>query len=166
MNKQLVTDIVFSADGSVDVNATMDKAKGVLQGLVERLATDHDSVTVGITTFLMANPALKTVPTTALIRALMNARASTGEFAGDFTKQEEAYKRIEEVVPSYIKANPDQFHTGKKLGVAIRYVPGEVDENGAQKYRHSDEEWAKITAKKAAAQASDDAPESATAKVA
>lgn len=127
-----------------------------------RMATDFNSVAVEINAYLIANPKLRTVPTSALIRSLWETRVENGELKGK-THEEKAtmFARLEEVVPEYVKAHGDRFHMGRKTGIAIRFVEGEVvkDAEGnplynaegdeTQAYRHSAEEWTKITAAKA-----------------
>ncbi len=68
--------------------------------------------------------------------------------------------RLTEILPGYFRSNPDRFHMGRRDGISIRYVPGEVSRNEkgealsnpdgtpAQRYRWTDAEWTEKTAKK------------------
>jgi hypothetical protein len=172
MAKQIVCDVVFNADGSVNSEATQENFSGLLNDLKARVQTDFDSVSVEITTFLLANPALKTIPTSELVRSLWETRVENGELKGKSQQEKSAlFSRLEEVVPEYVKSNTDMFHMGRKTGIAIHYVTGETakdakgqetfdgEGNPVQAYRTDAETWAKITAPKPAK----DAPATANA---
>jgi hypothetical protein len=164
MGKQIICDVKFGADGSVDEQGTRDSFNSLLARLVAQVKEDHDSVAVEVIAFLLENPNLKTISSPSLVRALWERKVEAGLLKGKTQEEKSAmYARLEEVVPEYVKANPDMFHMGRKTGIAIRAVPGEYQKNqdGSTKYdgngaeipafRHTDEEWAKLTAKKAAA---------------
>lgn len=182
MARQIVVGVVFNADGSMDSAATTLAFNTSRDTLAAQLQTDFDSVAVEVTTFLLANPALKTIPTSSLVRAIWDARIEAGEYAGKTREEKDAaFARLDEVVPDYVKANGDQFWMGRKTGIAIREVVGETvkDKDGAdvydaqgntvQAYRHSAEEWTKITTPspaalaKAAAKAAEEAAKAAKA---
>ena len=163
MAKQIVTDVVFNADGSVNGEATRLAFNGLLTDLEARVQVDFDSAAVEITTFLLANPGLKTIPTSELVRSLWETRVENGELKGKSQAEKSAlFSRLEEVVPEYVKSNTDMFHMGRKTGIAIHYVTGETAKDGkgqevfdaegnpVQAYRTDAETWAKITAPKPA----------------
>lgn len=158
MARQIVTSVVFNVDGSMNVEATTLAFSGQRDTLAAALQTDHDTVSVEVTAFLLSNPGLKTIPTSSLVRAIWDARIEAGEYAGKSREEKDAaFARLDEVVPEYVKANSESFHMGRKTGIAIREVPGETvkDKDGndvfdgagntVQAYRHSAEEWTKIT---------------------
>ena len=164
MGKQIICDVQFAADGSVDEQATRNAFSGLLAKLVAQVKEDHDSVAVEVNAFFLENPGLKTISAPSLTRALWERRAESGALRGKTQEEKSAmFARLEEVIPEYVKANPDMFHVGRKTGIAVRYVPGDYVRDaegnvqyaadGTEKiaYRHSDEEWTKLTAKKAAA---------------
>lgn len=162
MGKQIIVDVKFGADGSVDEQGTRDAFNTLFAKLVAQVKEDHDSVAVEVMAFLVENPGLRTISTAHLVRALWERKIESGAMKGKSQEEKSlAYARLEEVVPEYVKANPDMFHTGRKTGIAIRGgFPGDIlrNEDGSTKYdangkeqpnlRHSDEEWAKLTAKK------------------
>lgn len=162
MAKQIICDVTFAADGSVDETVTRNSFNALLARLVSSVKEDFDSVSVEITAFLLENPALKTIPTSALVRALWERKVEAGLLKGKSQEEKSImYARLEEVVPEYVKSNTDMFHMGRKTGIAIHFVPGETvkDANGnvtydkggneVQAYRHTSEEWAKLTTPKA-----------------
>lgn len=123
--------------------------------------TDFDTVAAEINAYLLTNPALKTIASASLVRSLWETRVENGELKGKtHDEKAAAFARLEEIVPEYVKATTDRFHMGRKTGIAIRFVEGETakDKEGnvlynaegdeVQAYRHSDEEWAKMTAPK------------------
>jgi hypothetical protein len=171
MAKQIVCDVAFSADGSVDEALTRQSFNTLLARLVSSVKEDFDSVSVEITAFLLENPGLKTIPTSALVRNLWERKIEAGLLKGKSQEDKSAaYARLEEVVPEYVKSNTDMFHMGRKTGIAIHFVPGEMAKdasgntvydgagNEVQAYRHTPEEWTKLTTPKAK-----DAPATAAA---
>lgn len=163
MAKQIIVDVCFNADGSIDSEKTDSSYFQLRDRLVAQVQTDFNSVAVEITEFLLLNPGLKTIPTSTLVRSLWERRVEEGKLKDK--KQEEKnelYSRLEEVVPEYVKSNGDMFHMGRKTGIAIRYVPGDyvkdakgntvydAETNEVQAFRHSEEEWSKLTAAKEA----------------
>lgn len=162
MGKQIIVMAVLAADGTLDTEATDKEYFKLRDTLAAQLQEDQNSVAVEMTAFLLQNPGLRTIPTAALVRSLWDAKIESGALKGKSHEERNAlFTRLEEIVPEYVKANPDMFHVGRKSGIAIRYVPGEYvtdpktgkqvfdDEgNPVQAYRHSDEEWAKLTAVK------------------
>lgn len=159
--KQIIITALFLADGSLDTES-MDREYFQLRDkLKASVQEDFDTVSVAIFSFLLENPALKTIPTSSLVRALWERKVEAGELKGKSQEERGAlHSRLEEVVPEYVKSNPDLFHMGRKTGIAISHVPGEYltdkdgnqlqdkDGNPVQAYRTSPEEWAKLTAKK------------------
>lgn len=163
MAKQIVCDVVFNADGSLNKEATDANYASLRDALSARIQTDFDSVAVEINSFLLENPGMRTIPTSALVRSLWERKIEGGELKGKTQEEKSAlYTRLEEVVPEYVKSNAEMFHMGRKTGIAIRFVNGETakDAKGAavydgegnevQAYRHSAEEWTKLTTPKPA----------------
>lgn len=163
MAKQIVSDVVFNPDGSVNSEATTANFTTLLANLAARVQTDFDTVAVEIMSFLLENPGQKTIPTSVLVRNLWERKIEAGLLKGKTQEEKSAlFSRLEEVVPEYVKSNTDMFHMGRKTGIAIRYVTGETakdakgqetfdgEGNPVQAYRHSEEEWAKLTAPKPA----------------
>lgn len=163
MAKQIVCDVVFNPDGSLNRAATDANYSALADALDARIKIDFDSVAVEIGTFLLANPGMRTIPTQALVRSLWEGRIEAGALKGKTQDEKSAlYSRLEEVVPEYVKSNPDMFHMGRKTGIAIHYVQGETakdkegnpvfdkEGNEVQAYRHNEEEWTKLTAAKPA----------------
>jgi len=175
MSKTLSIALCLAADGTLDLAATDAIYFAVRDQIKAEMDTDFNSVAVGITSFLLGNPAMKTCPTSSLVQALYDEALENGSFvhaaemnedgsekapARPFTRQEKdlARGRLETVVPEYVKSLPNQFHTGRKTGIAIHFVNGETAKdaegndvyaaNGdtVQAFRHTAEEWAKITA--------------------
>lgn len=161
MAKQIVVNVVFLADGTVDRAATDAQYEKLRDELSAAVTEDFDVVAVDVENFLRENPGLKTIPTPSLARGIWDMRIEEGRLRGKTHQEKSAlYDRLLEVLPEYIRANPDKFHMGRKTGIAVRYVLGEhmkdaegnvlLDGNGepVQAYRHSAEEWAKLTAPK------------------
>jgi hypothetical protein len=174
MSKTLSYVLVLSNDGTINRAACMALHEEVLNSIAAEIDTDFATVAVDMTAFLLENPGMKTIATSSLVRALHERKLESGFYvhaatvddAGNavaekpFTRQEKdlAFARLETVVPEYVKSLPDQFHTGKKTGIAIRFVTGETakDKDGNDVYdaqgdtvqamRHDSETWAKITA--------------------
>ncbi len=174
MAKTLSYVLALCADGTIDRAKCLALHEEVLNSIAAEIDTDFATVAVDMTAFLLENPGMKTIATSSLVRALHERKLESGFYvhaatvddAGNpvaekpFTRQEKdlAFARLETVVPEYVKSLPDQFHTGKKTGIAIRFVNGENQKdadgndtfNGAgdtvQAYRHDAETWAKITA--------------------
>lgn len=161
MKNQIFVDVVFNADGSVDSSKTTEAFHKLLATFASQINNDFDKVSVEITAFLLENPSLRSISSSALSRSIWERRLEAGELKGKSTDEKTAeFTRLEEVVPNYVKSQPDMFHVGRKTGIAIRYVLGEnaVDGQGntvydgegnpVQAYRVSDDDWAKMTAKK------------------
>jgi hypothetical protein len=162
MAKQIIVNVVLTASGSVNRAATDAAYFDLRDKLDASLQEDQSSVAEDITAFLLRSPGLRTIPTSSLVRNLWDARNLSGvNDKKSHSEKEAAFSRLEEIVPEYVKANPKMFHMGRKTGIAIRFVPGEVavdpktgedmfDEKTGepvQAYRHTDEEWTKLTAK-------------------
>ncbi len=149
------------------------------------IASDWDSVETELMAYLLASPGLRTIASESLIRGLHETRLESGFYvhhettvtekdangveterkvaARPFTREEKdaAYDRLGELVRSFVKSRPSQFHTGKRSGIAVRFVAGEsvkgpdgvdlydADGNKVQAYRHTADEWTKITTPKA-----------------
>src|SRR5690606_26380639 len=114
-NLQIVCDVVLGEDGSVDVKATSAKFQDLLVNLKARREEDHDRVAVDVTAFLLENPGLRTIATPSLVRGVHGRRLASGDFEGkSHAEIEAAYSRLEEIIPEYVRANPDMFHVGKK----------------------------------------------------
>ena len=157
MKKTIVTKLVF-ADGVLDAAASREAFNAELARLMDRETYDWDSLAVEVSTVLLASPGLETISTKALTRRIWEARIESGALKGlEGKARDAAYARLDKMVPDYIAENPDMFHIGRKSGVAVRYVLGEVDDNGNQVFRHSDEAWAKLTAPKPEKDSSADA---------
>ena len=159
--KQIVVDVVTFEDGSFNQEATDRNYFNVRDTWKAKHENDFDSVAVDVSTFLISLPGAKSIATPALVRGIYTMRAENGAFKGKTQEEKDAvFERLSELVPEYVKTHPENFHMGKKLGIAIRHVPGHVkldDEgnpvttaNGEQipVYRYTDEEWSKLTAKK------------------
>ncbi len=179
--------VALVTDNGIQCNDAMDREYfSKRDGAAAEKASDFDSMAVEVNAFLLSSPGLRTIAGPELIRAIERNRVRSGVYthpehtvtvkdpltgyeeektiaATPFTREEEtaAYNRLEEVLPAYLRAHPEQFHIGRgKGGVAVRYVVGEsvkdesgeylVNANGdkVQAYRHTAEEWAKCTAKK------------------
>ncbi len=173
MSKTLSYVLCLSPDGTIDRAACMALHEEVLNSIAAEIDTDFATVAVDMTAFLLENPGMKTISSSSLVRALHERKLESGIYvhpastdaAGNavpekpFTRAEKdaAFARLETVVGEYVKSVPDQFHTGRKLGIAIRFVPGETvkDANGedvytnggdlVQAYRHDAETWTKLT---------------------
>lgn len=162
MGKQIIVNVVFAADGSVNIQATDRQYAELRDKLALTVTQTWDTLGVELSSYLLERPGLKTIATAALVRGVQTARLENGFYKGQSHEAKEAgFSQLEEMVPEYVKANTDRFHTGRKLGIAIRYVPGEAqrDTEGnelfdkttgdpVQAFRYSDEEWAKMTAVK------------------
>ena len=174
MSKTLSYVLVLAADGTINREACLKLHEEVLNSIAAEIDTDFATVAVDMTAYLLTEPGMRTVSTSSLIRALHERKLESGAYvhpettdaagnvvpAKPFTRQEKdaAFARLETVVPEYVKSLPDQYHTGKKTGIAIHFVTGETakDKDGAevfdgagntvQAFRHSPEEWAKIVA--------------------
>jgi hypothetical protein len=154
--------VVLTENGKINAEAMREDFEKQLANLDAQISTDFDTVAAEINAFLLANPGLKTIASSALVRSLWETRVENGDTKGKTHDEKAAmFARLEEVVPEYVRATTDRFHMGRKTGIAIRYVEGESakDKDGnvlyngdgdeVQAYRHSDEEWAKMTAPKA-----------------
>ena len=162
MAKQIILTAIFLSDGTLDKAATDKEYFELRDKLAAEVQEDFDTVAVDVTSFLLTVPGLKTIPTSALVRALWEQKIEAGALKGKTQDEKSAmYARLEEIVPEYVKSNSDMFHMGRKTGIAVRYVPGEEQKdakgntvydgeaNPVQHYRHTDEEWAKLTTPKA-----------------
>lgn len=153
-------------DGGVDVAATMAAFEDRIRQVHEIIKTDSDSVSAELNSFLLSAPGLKNCSFEALVGALWDARNSAQQYADStFEQKNEAREHLRTVLKTCIDSSPDQFFTGRKLGVLVRYVPGDYikdEKDGTtvltnaegepmQKYRYTNEEWNKATAKKTAA---------------
>lgn len=161
MAKQIVVTVVVDSNGDWDDEATLAAFQELYgKGKAEH-TTDFDSVATEVATYLLQNPALRTISTKELHRSIWDTRVESGTYKGKSSAEKNAaWTRLETVLPEYLKSNQDLFHVGKKVGVAIRYVPGEqaldkegnprfdAEGNPVQHYRISDEDWAKLTAKR------------------
>lgn len=161
MSKQIIVNVALLPDGSVNAGATDAAYFKLRDELIASVQEDFSTVAIDITTFLLQSPGLRTIPTATLVRNLWEAKAESGALKGKTQAEKQAlFERVEAIVPEYVKANKDMFHMGRKTGIAVRYVPGEVQKdkdgnevfdaagNTIQALRHNDEEWAKLTTPK------------------
>lgn len=174
MSKTLSFVLALLPDGTLDIPKCDETYFAIRDQIKAEMDTDFASVAVGINAFLLQSPGLKTCPTSSLVQALYDSALESGVYvhaestddagvvtpARPFTRQEKdlARNRLETVVPEYVKSLPDQFHMGRKTGVAIHFVTGETvkDAEGNEAYgangdpiqafRHNAEEWAKVIA--------------------
>lgn len=166
MAHSITVNLVSNDDGTLNKEESSRVFEKLFAALQARIQTDHDSVAVHVTQFLLANAGLKTCPVSEMVRSIWETRLLDGEFEGKTREEKnELNARLAEVLPEYLRANDDMFHIGRKTGVAIRFVPGDYqkdsdgdlikDKNGnpIQLYRHSDKEWAVIMQKAAESEA-------------
>jgi hypothetical protein len=154
---------LMTDDGIVNPQACATRAKEIATELQAEATADFDTVAAGINAYLLENPGMKNVSMGTLVRELDVARRLSDAQAGVKRSSEEnkaAFERLESVIPNYIRSNTDRFYVGRKMGVQIRFVDGEHvkgddgeilvggDGKPKQAYRHTAEEWAKITAPK------------------
>jgi len=165
--------LVLSENGVVAADAMRADFEAKLAELCASASTDFDSVAAEINAFLLSNPGLKTIASAALVRGIWETRVENGELKGKTQAEKGAlFSKLEETVPEYVKAHPNQFHMGKKTGIAVRFAQGETvkdkegnplyDANGDEvaAFRFTDEEWSKMTAPKAAPAAPPSSPAS------
>lgn len=147
INSQVVT-----VNGKINADLTRLAFDEALNKLISQESTDYDLVHEAVQGFLLANPGMKSAPTSTFVnRAYDLASARIRAEGGGDLACDEARKRLEKVtVPEYFRADGgDHYHVSKKLGVCIRFVEGETDDSGNQIYRTDDETWSKLTAPKA-----------------
>jgi hypothetical protein len=171
---------IFKTDGVIDVEAIAQRARELASEEHAAETTDFASVAAEVNAYLLENPGLRTVAMPELERSIWERRVEAGllkkeidvlDANGKLTGEKKTVPltrdeknaladRLSTVLPAYIRSATDRFHVGKKVGVAVRFVEGEVmkDDEGnpmydatgkeVPRFRHSAEEWAKITEKK------------------
>lgn len=159
--KTILVTLAFLSDGSPDRETTDANYKAEADKAFAQATQDFDTVAVEIATFLLANPAIKSLKSATLVGAIWDNRVESGQYKDkDLATRSADRDRLEEVLGNYVRANPDQFHVGQKQGIAFNFVlgdhvtneKGEVLKDGegnpVQRYRWSKEDWTKMTAPK------------------
>lgn len=160
MSTSMLKIAVLTNNGAVDQEAMLADFNKQCTALIAERSADQDTVKVELNDFLLSSPGLKTISKSSLVRALFETRIESGKYKDVPREQRDSdFVRLETVVSEYIAAHPDLFHAGRKMGVAVRQVPGEKNEDGTDRLRHTAAEWATITAKK-------ETPEAAPAQAA
>jgi len=162
---------LMTEDGKLNVDAMANRARELAANVDAEIRTDFDTVAAEVNAYLLENPGLKSIGSNSLAFALWERRIESGDLAGKTREEKDAQRtRLVEVLDNYIKASPERFHVGRKTGIAIRYVDGEVakdndgnplydaEGNTVQAYRWSAEDWTKHTTPKA--KKGDESPES------
>lgn len=179
--RTMLVSLVTYADGSLDVKASILAATQQIEEEGARETADFDTAEREIRQFFLApkNVALRSMPIGNIVDGIMSRRVSaatraflaenpdadddevSAAVAGAPGTSSADKDRLASVLPAYFRQNPDQFHMGRRSGVSIRYVNGDVqkdqktgkilvgdDGQPSQRYRFTDEEWAKLNATK------------------
>lgn len=154
--------LVHSA-GKIDPMAMAAQCLQDATAVAIREAQDFGVIASEVNSYLLENPSIKTIPLPELRRSLWERRVESGllkkevdilDSDGKPTGQKKTVSlsreekndlatRLEDTLTSYLRAQPDQFFIGKKVGVAIHYV---MDGN-TKAFRFNNEDWTRITGK-------------------
>ena len=168
------------SDGSIDVDTAAATIMTFLTSYKARESADQETGDADLTALLSLkrHRAVRNAPIGWFVTEIMTMRqarasrafivenpdASDDEVTEAIGKapgcSSEDRERLTVVLGGLFRSDPERFHMGKRDGVSIRYVPGEVatdkegkpltdaEGNPAQAYRWSHEDWAKKSADK------------------
>lgn len=148
-------------DGAINLDAMRANFEEMAAKGAAEESTDFETVAAEVNAALLDYQP-KSVATAVLKRMLWERRVESGALKGKTHEEKTALEnRLDEVLDAYIRSTPKKFHVGRKNGILIRFVEGEIardkdgnalydgDGNEVPTFRHSDQEWAEVQAKKA-----------------
>ncbi len=144
-NSKVSYALVYKADGvTVDVEESRKVADEAFNAAVAAASISFDEVAGPIYAYLLRNKALRSVPIGNLINAAYNHFLRENPDADDDSMTAQR-SRLEEVVPAYIKSEPDLFYFGRgRGGVVISHLEGETNDKGEQIFRTDPKEFADL----------------------
>lgn len=156
--KTISQDVIRFEDGSINRDATVLAFTEALSEVSAKETVDFDTIGTQFCSYLLNNPGLRTVSTSVAVQRLYDMTVDEAREAGkplSDSEKDGVKARLETVLPEYIKQNSDLFHTGKKIGILVHHVPGELNDKGEQAFRCTQEDWdkAKTSAAVSAAKA-------------
>lgn len=154
---------IFTVNGCPDREAMDLEYARLADEACAAMKTDFDTIKGELNAWLLTAPGLKTLAEKTIARELWMRRVVNGEVSKDLAARTAEEERLNSVLGAYIRATPEQFHVGKKLGVAFNYADGEYvknektgeilvdgEGNAVQHYRHTAAQWKEMGDKKAA----------------